>query len=31
MPLLVTAVKAKATLGELANALRDVFGEHGGR
>ena len=31
LPLLVTAVKARATLGELANALREVFGEHGRR
>jgi len=28
MPLIVSAVKAKATLGEVANALREVFGEH---
>jgi methylmalonyl-CoA mutase N-terminal domain/subunit len=24
----VAAVKARATLGEIANAMRDVFGEH---
>ena len=29
MPRIVAAVKARATLGEIANALRDVFGEHG--
>jgi len=29
VPLIVAAVKSKATLGEIANALRDVFGEHG--
>jgi methylmalonyl-CoA mutase, N-terminal domain len=29
MPHIVSAVKARATLGEIANALRDVFGEHG--
>jgi methylmalonyl-CoA mutase, N-terminal domain len=29
MPHIVTAVKARATLGEIANALREVFGEHG--
>jgi methylmalonyl-CoA mutase, N-terminal domain len=28
MPLIVTAVKARVTLGEIANALRKVFGEH---
>jgi methylmalonyl-CoA mutase N-terminal domain/subunit len=28
MPRIVTAVKARATLGEIANAMRDVFGEH---
>jgi methylmalonyl-CoA mutase N-terminal domain/subunit len=28
MPPIVSAVKARATLGEIANALRDVFGEH---
>jgi len=28
MPHIVTAVKAKVTLGEIANALRKVFGEH---
>ena len=28
MPLIVTAVKANATLGEIADALRDVFGEY---
>ena len=29
MPRIVAAVKARATLGEIANALREVFGEHG--
>jgi methylmalonyl-CoA mutase N-terminal domain/subunit len=29
VPRIVTAVKARATLGEIANAMRDVFGEHG--
>ncbi|MBS2025587.1 MAG: methylmalonyl-CoA mutase [Deltaproteobacteria bacterium] len=29
MPFIVDAVKAKATLGEVANTLRKVFGEHG--
>jgi methylmalonyl-CoA mutase N-terminal domain/subunit len=29
LPSIVTAVKARATLGEIANGLRDVFGEHG--
>jgi len=29
MPRIVAAVKVRATLGEIANALRDVFGEHG--
>ena len=28
MPHIVTAVKARVTLGEIANALRKVFGEH---
>ncbi len=28
MPLIVTAVKANATLGEISDALRDVFGEY---
>jgi methylmalonyl-CoA mutase, N-terminal domain len=28
MPYIVTAVKARVTLGEIANALRKVFGEH---
>jgi methylmalonyl-CoA mutase N-terminal domain/subunit len=28
MPFIVTAVKARVTLGEIANALRRVFGEH---
>jgi methylmalonyl-CoA mutase N-terminal domain/subunit len=28
MPLIVTAVKASATLGEISDALRDVFGEY---
>jgi methylmalonyl-CoA mutase N-terminal domain/subunit len=29
MPPIVAAVKARATLGEIANAMREVFGEHG--
>jgi len=29
VPLVVAAVKSKATLGEIANSLREVFGEHG--
>jgi methylmalonyl-CoA mutase N-terminal domain/subunit len=29
LPSIVAAVKARATLGEIANSLRDVFGEHG--
>src|SRR6266478_2127296 len=29
VPKIVAAVKARATLGEIANAMRDVFGEHG--
>jgi methylmalonyl-CoA mutase, N-terminal domain len=29
LPHIVAAVKARATLGEIANAFRDVFGEHG--
>ncbi|MFL5443015.1 MAG: methylmalonyl-CoA mutase family protein, partial [Myxococcales bacterium] len=29
VPLIVAAVKSKATLGEIANSLREVFGEHG--
>ena len=29
VPRIVAAVKARATLGEIANAMRDVFGEHG--
>ena len=29
MPVIVAAVKAKVTLGEIANGLREVFGEHG--
>jgi len=29
VPHIVSAVKARATLGEIANALRAVFGEHG--
>ena len=29
LPRIVAAVKARVTLGEIANALRDVFGEHG--
>jgi methylmalonyl-CoA mutase N-terminal domain/subunit len=28
VPKIVSAVKARATLGEVANALREVFGEH---
>jgi len=28
VPRIVEAVKARATLGEIANALREVFGEH---
>jgi methylmalonyl-CoA mutase N-terminal domain/subunit len=28
MPHIVAAVKAEATLGEISDALRDVFGEH---
>jgi methylmalonyl-CoA mutase N-terminal domain/subunit len=28
MPRIVAAVKARATLGEIANAMRSVFGEH---
>jgi methylmalonyl-CoA mutase N-terminal domain/subunit len=29
MPPIVAAVKARCTLGEIANALREIFGEHG--
>ncbi len=29
VPRIVAAVKARATLGEIANSMRDVFGEHG--
>jgi len=29
LPHIVSAVKARSTLGEIANALREVFGEHG--
>jgi len=29
LPHIVSAVKARATLGEIANSLREVFGEHG--
>ena len=29
VPRIVAAVKARSTLGEIANAMRDVFGEHG--
>jgi methylmalonyl-CoA mutase N-terminal domain/subunit len=29
VPHIVSAVKSRATLGEIANALRTVFGEHG--
>jgi methylmalonyl-CoA mutase N-terminal domain/subunit len=25
---IITAVEARATVGEIANALREVFGEH---
>jgi len=28
MPLILTAVKARATLGEISDAMRDVFGEY---
>jgi len=28
VPKIVSAVKARATLGEVANAMREVFGEH---
>ncbi|MFM2153670.1 MAG: hypothetical protein RL199_2105 [Pseudomonadota bacterium] len=28
MPLIVEAVRSEATLGEVADALRDVFGEY---
>jgi methylmalonyl-CoA mutase N-terminal domain/subunit len=28
VPLILEAVKALATLGEISDALRDVFGEH---
>ncbi|MFL5262755.1 MAG: methylmalonyl-CoA mutase family protein, partial [Anaeromyxobacteraceae bacterium] len=28
MPLILAAVKAEATLGEISDALRDVFGEY---
>jgi methylmalonyl-CoA mutase N-terminal domain/subunit len=28
MPLILGAVKAEATLGEVSDALRDVFGEY---
>ncbi|MGZ6162215.1 MAG: methylmalonyl-CoA mutase family protein, partial [Myxococcaceae bacterium] len=28
VPLILDAVKALATLGEISDALRDVFGEH---
>ncbi len=31
VPLIVAAVKARATLGEIANSMREVFGEHGRR
>ena len=30
MPVLIEAVKAYATVGEISNALRDVFGEYRG-
>jgi methylmalonyl-CoA mutase N-terminal domain/subunit len=29
LPRIVTAVKARCTLGEIANSMREVFGEHG--
>src|SRR5437667_798028 len=29
LPQIVSAVKARASLGEIANSLREVFGEHG--
>jgi methylmalonyl-CoA mutase N-terminal domain/subunit len=29
VPRIVAAVKARATLGEIANSMRDVFGQHG--
>src|SRR5467141_919994 len=29
VPRIVAAVKARSTLGEIANAMREVFGEHG--
>jgi Methylmalonyl-CoA mutase len=29
VPRIVSAVKARSTLGEIANAMREVFGEHG--
>ncbi|HEX9578452.1 MAG TPA: methylmalonyl-CoA mutase family protein [Myxococcales bacterium] len=29
LPRIVAAVKARTTLGEIANAMREVFGEHG--
>jgi methylmalonyl-CoA mutase N-terminal domain/subunit len=29
LPRIVTAVKARCTLGEMANSMREVFGEHG--
>ena len=28
IPRIVDAVKSRATLGEIANAMREVFGEH---
>jgi methylmalonyl-CoA mutase N-terminal domain/subunit len=31
MPVIVEAVKANVTLGEVSNTLRDVFGEHSER
>jgi methylmalonyl-CoA mutase N-terminal domain/subunit len=30
VPVIITAIKANATLGEICNALREVFGEHKG-
>jgi methylmalonyl-CoA mutase N-terminal domain/subunit len=28
MPIIIDAVRAYATLGEIANALREIFGEY---
>jgi methylmalonyl-CoA mutase N-terminal domain/subunit len=30
MPAMIEAIKSKATLGEISQSLRDVFGEHKG-